>query len=177
MANVRVTCPTCKAELEIGEEHLGQEVECGSCLQAFVAKRPSTGLQSSRGRPGRDDEDRDDRPPRRSRRSRRRDEDDDFDYTPPGADVGGGGSLVLGIVSLLCGFLSFPMIICCCHLNVPVSLAGLVCGIIGMQKSQGKGLSIAGVVLCVLSLLTYGGFFLFGLGFNAFNLNNLNRGR
>ena len=35
MANIRVNCPTCKAELEIGQEYLGKEVECGSCLQPF----------------------------------------------------------------------------------------------------------------------------------------------
>jgi predicted Zn finger-like uncharacterized protein len=185
MANVRVTCPTCKAELEIGEEHLGQEVECGSCLQPFVARASSGG--SSRGRP-RDDENRDrrrdddrgrrrdeDRPSRRGRR-RRDDSEDDFDYSPPGAE-GGGGSVALGTVSLILSLISFPMIFCCCHLNVPVSLAALVCGIIGMAKPNGRGLSIAGVVISVLSLLTYGSLFLFGLGFNAMNFNNLKRGR
>ena len=38
MANIRVNCPTCKAELEIGEEYVGQEVECGKCLQPFKAE-------------------------------------------------------------------------------------------------------------------------------------------
>ena len=41
MANIRVSCPTCKAELEIDAQYVGQEVECGSCLQVFVAQDPA----------------------------------------------------------------------------------------------------------------------------------------
>jgi predicted Zn finger-like uncharacterized protein len=55
MANIRVTCPTCKSELEVDEEFDGQEVECGSCGHLFVArgrsatgKPPGTGPSDSR---------------------------------------------------------------------------------------------------------------------------------
>ena len=36
MPNIRVTCPTCKTELEVDAAHEGQEVECGNCLQVFI---------------------------------------------------------------------------------------------------------------------------------------------
>ena len=40
MASIRVTCPMCGKLLEVGAEHAGQEVECGECLQVFVAEVP-----------------------------------------------------------------------------------------------------------------------------------------
>ena len=74
MATVRVTCPTCSAELEIDEKHVGQEVECGSCQQVFVSAPPEGKKKPYRMRRSDHDED-DDRRPRR--RSRRDDDDDD----------------------------------------------------------------------------------------------------
>jgi predicted Zn finger-like uncharacterized protein len=101
MPNIRVTCPACKSELEIDSEFIGKEVECGSCLEVFVANPPggkkpgpgstsgssagtsgagASGTGSSRGRTKRDDDDEDDdRPKRRPKRRRRRDDEDD-DY-------------------------------------------------------------------------------------------------
>jgi predicted Zn finger-like uncharacterized protein len=98
MANIRVTCPTCQTELEIDEVYVGQEVECGNCLQVFVARRDTAavpaaaderpaagsrrGSAAERDRPSRrrDDEyEEDDRP---ARRSRRRD-DDDYEFDRP----------------------------------------------------------------------------------------------
>src|SRR5262245_14207399 len=93
MANIRVNCPTCKSELEIDEQHAGQEVECGSCMQVFVARReeqvelpvatleepPASG--SDRGSSRRDDDDVD-RDRGRSGRRRQRDDADDYDYPP-----------------------------------------------------------------------------------------------
>ncbi len=43
MATIRVTCPTCGKALEVGAEYDGQEVECGECLQVFVARGPGGG--------------------------------------------------------------------------------------------------------------------------------------
>ena len=82
MANIRVTCPTCKADLEISKEHLGKEVECGSCLQAFVAEDPKSKKKPYKmRRPKNEDRDDDDRS--RKRRPRRDDdEEDDYDYSP-----------------------------------------------------------------------------------------------
>jgi predicted Zn finger-like uncharacterized protein len=87
MAAIRVTCPTCKTELEIDERHAGQEVECGSCLQVFVAKDPnareeapaasSTGKRPYKARRDSDEDDED--RPRRKRRSRRDNEYGDYE--------------------------------------------------------------------------------------------------
>src|SRR5688572_10078948 len=110
MANIRVTCPACKTELEIDAEFEGQEVECGNCLEVFKAKPPSSAGSpgtgkipgagkgsssgSSRGRSSgapkkrrRDDDDDDYEHDRR----RRDDDDDDFDYAPSSRRRGGEG--------------------------------------------------------------------------------------
>ncbi|MDB5308605.1 MAG: hypothetical protein JWO38_2807 [Gemmataceae bacterium] len=81
MSTIRVICPTCNAELEIDEKHAGQEVECGSCLQVFVAEAPGGKKKPYRmNRSGEDDE-AGDRAPRR--RSRRDDDDDDYEDDRP----------------------------------------------------------------------------------------------
>jgi hypothetical protein len=49
MANIRVTCPECKSELELDAAFEGQEVECGNCLKVFKASRPGSGGPSSSG--------------------------------------------------------------------------------------------------------------------------------
>src|SRR5207249_1923500 len=102
-----------------------------------------------------EDDDEDDRPSRRKRRRRRDDDEDDYDYSPPGTSSGGGGGSGLAVTSLILGILSFPTLICCCYLNVPLSLAGIITGIIGMSKPQGRGMAITGVVLSALSLLVF----------------------
>ena len=62
------------------------------------------------------------------------------------------------MTSLILGIVSFPLL-CCCYLNVPVSLAGIVCGAIAMYKPQGKGMAVTGLILSILSLLVFGGMF------------------
>ena len=148
MANIRVTCPTCKVTLEIDERYTGQEVECGSCFETFVAERPSSRRKWD------DDEDEEERPSRR--RSRRDDDDDDEDYAPRRRRVrrrpseGGNPAAALALVL---GILSVPFMCCCTLISIPVSLGGAVCGFIGMQKEEGKGMAITGLVLSLLSLV------------------------
>ena len=38
---IRVTCPACHDTLEVDAEHVGREVECGSCLQPFTVEDPA----------------------------------------------------------------------------------------------------------------------------------------
>ncbi|HJZ59630.1 MAG TPA: NINE protein [Gemmataceae bacterium] len=76
MPKIQVNCPTCNETLEIDDKYAGQEVECGSCFQVFVAK--SSRPKSKRAR---DDDEGDRRPARTSsRRSRRDDDDDDYPH-------------------------------------------------------------------------------------------------
>lgn len=177
MANIRVTCPTCNAELEIGEEHLGKEVECGSCLAAFVAEDPTTKkkpYKMRREEKDRDDEDEDDRPRRKKRRRRRRDDDDDdYDYSPPGS--GGGGGSGLATTAMILGIVAIPLSCCCGLFSIPVSLAAVVTGGISMKNPEGKGQAVTGLICGLLALaLSIGGIIL-GLGMNAANFNRFGR--
>jgi predicted Zn finger-like uncharacterized protein len=175
MANVRVTCPTCKAELEIGEEHLGKEVECGSCLQPFVAEDPSRRKGPYRmRRPREDDQDDDDNDRRKKKRRREDDYEDDYDYSPPGTTARGGGN-GLAVTALVLGILAIPLSCCCGLCSLPVSIGAIVTGGIGMKNLNGRGMSIAGLVLGILAIvITIGGFFL-GFGMNMANLNQAGR--
>ena len=187
MANIRVTCPACKSELEIDAAFEGQEVECGNCLEVFKAKAPGEGGSSRGGgkipgtgalpasgggcsKPA-------DRPAKKKRRDddddydhdrrRRDDEDDDEDYAPP-PPRGSRGSpgdgvavaaLVLGIVGV--------MSCCCWPLSIPAGIGACVTGGLGLKSQNNKGLAVAGLVLGVVALCL-GGFFLLGGIGNAF---------
>lgn len=148
MATITVKCPTCDSELELDAAHRGQEVECGSCHQVFIAK------------PARSDrDDRDDPPPRERkrkparRRSRRyEDEDDDYDddyyerrRRESGNDTGlGDASLIIGVVAVF--------VFWCPVIGVPLTLVGLILGTLGMRASR-NGTAIAGVILNVLFMI------------------------
>jgi predicted Zn finger-like uncharacterized protein len=177
MATIRVTCPACKSELEIDAEFVGQEVECGNCLQTFtaVAKpagesgRGTSGGGSSRGRSRRDDED--DRPVRSSRRDddydrdrdRTRDDDDD-DFAPPpprnrDQNTLAIASLILGVASVGAVLASILIGVCCCcfgwlplPLTFACSIGAIVTGALALKKPQNKPLAIIGIVLGVLCL-------------------------
>ena len=62
--------------------------------------------------------------------------------------------------SLILGASSFAIIFCCWPLAVPVSVIGIVMGVLGMKSKQ-RSLAIVGVVLSVLSIVGMGGLFLF----------------
>ncbi len=164
MADIRVTCPACKTQLEIGAEFEGQEVECGTCLEVFTATtkkakpktdddddRPASksgsGGKSKSGdrdkpksRASRERDD-DDRPTRR----RRDDDDDDDDYDRPRRRSGGGNGLA--ITSLILGIVAFIPGCCCAYVGGPIALGAIITGVIGMQKQEGKGMAIAGLIL------------------------------
>jgi predicted Zn finger-like uncharacterized protein len=84
MANIRVTCPACKSELEIDAAFDGQEVECGNCLEVFTAKKPGGAGSSDTGKiPGAGRESASgsgrSKPADKPARKKRRDDDDDDD--------------------------------------------------------------------------------------------------
>ena len=174
MANIRVKCPACKSELEIGAEHAGQEVECGNCLEVFKAKVPGgnasssdTGLPprtalpsgSGRGKPARKPRRDDDDDDYESDRRRPYEDDDYDDYAPPYRRSDGAGdgaataSLVLGIIALV--------LVCCWPLSLPLGLAATITGGLGLKSRNNKGMAVAGLVLGILSLCAAGMFLLF----------------
>jgi hypothetical protein len=74
-----VKCPKCRAHLDLDDEHLGREVDCGSCGAVFVARTEGIAPLP----PGDESEDEDfSLPPSRSR-SRYDDDYDDDDYDLP----------------------------------------------------------------------------------------------
>ena len=183
MANIRVTCPACKTELEIDSAFEGQEVECGNCLEVFKATRPGSGgsagssgagkipgagprspAGSGRGQAPR-------RPP--PRRRRRDDYDDDEDYGPPperqrrGSGEGDGvatTSMILGILAVFPG--------CCCGLvGAPLALAAVITGVVGLKSQNNKGMAVAGLVMGGLALCWTGLAFVIGFGNAAFDPN------
>lgn len=139
MANIRVTCPACKSELEVDAQFEGRDVECGNCLEVFKATKPGAGgsvmvftfpLDPKPRRAG-------DRP-----RWRRRRRDDDDDYSPPRASGGENGlavaSLVLGVLSIMPG--------CCCDVfTLPISLSAIATGAVAMGQHNGKEMAVAGL--------------------------------
>jgi predicted Zn finger-like uncharacterized protein len=160
MALIRVRCPACHAELEIDDQHAGQEVECGSCFQVFVVQRPRE--QSS---------------PAKSRRPRRdrREEEDDFDYDRPsrrrrfsGRSTGGG--IGLAVTSLVLGIVGIPLV-CCWPLAIPIQLAAAICGGISMVQPEGKDMAIAGLVLSIIGLVLSLGIMILGVGMNMAKFN------
>jgi predicted Zn finger-like uncharacterized protein len=197
MAKIRVKCPACKTELEVDSEFAGKEVECGNCLEVFVANPPGSGSQrgepgtsgssggsragSSGSRRGRSRDGEEERPRRRSRsrrdedddyehdRRRRDDEDDEDYYSPPPPRRGGGGS-GLGIASLILGITAFVPGCCCwTFVGVPLALAAIVTGSIGMKNPEGKGMAVAGVVLGGVWFILIAVLFIIGFGANLAN--------
>ncbi len=69
----------------------------------------------------------------------------------------------LAIISMITGILSIPTCFCSCFapgLNSPLAIAGLVCGILAMNKIKaepnmwrGTGMAIAGIVTGALGIL------------------------
>jgi predicted Zn finger-like uncharacterized protein len=122
MDTIRLTCPACKAALEVDADKAGTQVECGECFQVFEAPRPDgpkikvvltlgppTGKKKPRptGRKREDDD--------------RRDEYDEDDYDPnearggrPSGMPSAGGTFVLGLLAMMATcvpFVSIPLAI------------------------------------------------------------------
>ena len=74
---IHIVCPACRNTLEIDPDMEGREVQCGACLEQFVAE--PAGRERVRSATGDRSDSSDDEDERRSPRSvsRRRDEDDD----------------------------------------------------------------------------------------------------
>ncbi len=151
MATITVRCPTCDCELELDAQYRGQEVECGSCHQVFVAKASRAERPASKeAEPEREER----RPSSRGRKKSRRyaDEDDDYDddfYDRRRRDNNDGSGL--GDASLIIGILSV-FVFWCPLIGIPLTLVGLILGCLGLRANR-NGTAIAGVVLCAVFML------------------------
>lgn len=142
MATTRVTCPTCKTQLEIDAQYEGEEVECGSCLQVFVARTPRPTFRANPDRAAEADA-----PPRPPRRRTRRDDDEDDDDARSPADGGTAATfaLVLGIAAIVTA--------CCPLTGIVFGIVAIVCGSIGAKNPGTKALAVTGTVLGSIGLL------------------------
>ena len=131
MATITVTCPTCDSRLELDAAHRGQEVECGSCHEVFIAKpaRPERdGREDEFDRDRDKDRDRDRRRRSSRRRSRRYEDDDDFDddyYERRRHEAGessglGDASLIIGVVAVF--------VFWCPIVGATLTIVGLILG-------------------------------------------------
>jgi hypothetical protein len=168
MSTITVQCPTCDCELELDAQFQGQEVECGSCHQVFVAKSRAERPSPRKSEPERAD--RGSRSDRRSdsrgRRGSRRyaDEDDDYDddfYDRRRRNANEGTGL--GDASLIIGILSV-FVFWCPLIGAPLTFVGLILGCLGLRAER-NGTAIAGVVLCIVFLLGSLAFAFFWGGF------------
>ena len=186
-AMLRTTCPKCGSVLELTDDMVNQQIECGNCQAVFVAK-PDGPPPSRRGadedrpsRRGRPD-DEDDRPSRRrrdddddDRPSRRRDRfEDDDDRPRRRRRRPEGGGQGLAITSLVLGILSLPLAFCCGLFSIPISAIGAILGVVHLAqgKSEGKGMAIGGIALSAIGLILMIIFVVAGLAFNLANIGN-----
>jgi hypothetical protein len=84
---------------------------------------------------------------------------------PPRTNSMATTSMIMGLLSMTCG-------LCCCY-GFPFNVLGLIFSLVALAQikndplsQQGKGLAIAGLVLCLLSLLSAALFLTLGLALN-----------
>lgn len=82
-------------------------------------------------------------------------------------------SMILGIFAVTFGF-------CCCYIGIPFSILGIIFSLIALGQIRanpeaytGKGLAIAGLILCLLSFLLVAALLVFGVA--AGGLQNIMR--
>jgi phage FluMu protein Com len=171
MSKINIRCPACNKLLEIDEESLGEEVECGECLEVFEAKEPESEKPSppetktssrSRKKPAR----------RRDYVEEDGDDDDDFDYSRRAGHQSGGGSSAAAVVGLVLGIISIPMSMCCLFFSLPLSITAIVLGAISLKQPRSSALAISAILTGLIGALISVGLFIFTLAIHGFNLMN-----
>ena len=144
----------CGKLLEVDAAHAGQEVECGACLQVFVAEAPSApAIKASaapelpariKGKPWRRGDDVD------YEHDHEDDEYDEFDPAPGARTASGTAvvALVVGVLALLTS--------CCVFSGVPLGVTAMVLGSSAKRNTGPSGAATAATVLgsvaCLISL-------------------------
>jgi predicted Zn finger-like uncharacterized protein len=176
MAKIRVTCPACHDTLEVDDEHVGKEVECGSCLQPFTVADPAAKKPKKykmRRSESEDADDEDEKPAAKRpgpRKRRRRDDDDDDLYDEPRRRQSGGSSVAsvtLGTTSLLVGLVALVGS-CCVPFGIVLGITAMVLAGKARSDPVGRPMAIIGSILGSLAVLLSIGFavWLFQGGFN-----------
>src|SRR5262245_14563996 len=170
MARIRVTCPMCGETLEVGAEHEGQEVECGACLQVFVAEnrdKPKIRIVLMHELP---------ELKTKSKRRRRDDEDDDYEHDHPRDDYGdnrphggtGVGADRTAVAGLAIGVLA--LLTACCPLSgIAFGILAMVLGGMSKRQSGGSGAASAATVLGSIALAISAGLLVWLVGLGGIN--------
>jgi hypothetical protein len=141
MATIRVSCPMCGRLLEVGAEYAGQEVECGGCLQVFVAEAPASArIPAATGV---------DPPPlARGKPQQPREDHDDWAFQTFPANGTAIAALIVGVLALVTS--------CCPLTGVTFGIAAMVLGSSAKRFSGPSGAATAAAVLgsvaCLISL-------------------------
>ena len=181
-----IVCPTCSTKLEIDDDMLGEEVQCGSCQEIFKAEAPSKRgsrrgdeeeeekPRKSKYRKDEDDGEEDERPSKRRSRMSSDDEgeDDEEDYEDRRSRRRRRGSQEasqgLGIASLVLGIIGILLTCCCGLLGLPLPIAAIITGVLSL-KTPGKGMGIAGISMGVIAIVLSIILLFANIGINAAN--------
>jgi hypothetical protein len=86
-------------------------------------------------------------------------------YPPP--QLGSSGAL--SIAALVCGILSIIFAICCGILSLPLSIAAIITGAMGLKSPQ-RGIALAGLICGVVGLLIGIGVVILGIALHVSQL-------
>jgi hypothetical protein len=72
-------------------------------------------------------------------------------FTVPGYAPPAGRNNTMGLLGMIFGIASIPLVLCCTLLSIPLGGAGVVLGILGMNKAKqgladNRGMALAGVI-------------------------------
>ena len=146
---IEFRCTRCYTLLRTKEEAAGRQFDCPKCGETLTVPAPEVGLPGPAPAGGAEQ--------LATAPTTRPGEEVNPYQAPESAEASWqppprGGPNGPAIASLVLGICSLPAVCCCGLLGVPVSVIGLILGIIGL-KSESKGLAIAGIVLCSVGLI------------------------
>jgi hypothetical protein len=152
---IRVTCPACHDTLEVDAEHVGKQVQCGSCLEPFTVEDPAAKKPKKYKMRRSESDDEGDKPKKPPAFRRRRDEDDDDElYDGPPRPSGGAtiASLTLGTFALVAGVVAL-LGSCCFPVGIGLGITAMVVGGKARHDPVGRSMGVVGSVLGSLAVL------------------------
>lgn len=92
-------------------------------------------------------------------------------YTVPAAPAAGRNN-TLGLLALIFGIAAIPLSVCCNFLGAPLGIAGVVLGILGMNKAKqgladNRGMALAGLICGAVGVVLSVGFIILSLVLNT----------
>lgn len=142
--SIEFRCTGCQALLRTRDEAAGRPFACPKCGAALVVPAPEM-PSAPRPLPG-------SAPPEGEPNPYQAPQTAETAWRPPPAR----GQTNMAVASIVLGATSLPAACCCTLLSLPLSIAGLVTGVMGL-KTKDRGLAIGGIVLSAVGLLLTAG--------------------